>query len=145
MVAEVAEARAWGRGEDELVLLDAAQATDRLAADGVLGGTWTPDCAAVHPLRLVRGLAEAVERRGGVVHERTRVTRLEPGRAVTRHGTVRAEVVVRATEAWTPRCPARGAPWCRCTRWSSPPTRFRRRPGGRSASRSGRPSPTGGT
>jgi len=102
---EVAEARAWGRGEDELVLLDAASARQRLAADGVLGGTWTPDCAALHPLRLVRGLAEAVERRGGVVHEDSRVTSIEPGRAVTVHGCVRADVVVRATEAWTPRLP----------------------------------------
>ena len=28
-----------------------------LAADGVLGGSFTPHCAAVHPARLVRGLA----------------------------------------------------------------------------------------
>ena len=34
-----------------------ARATD------VLGGTYTPHCAAVDPARLVRGLAEAVERR----------------------------------------------------------------------------------
>lgn len=105
LTAEVADARAWGRGEDELVLLDAAAARRRLAADGVLGGTWTPDCAAVHPLRLVRGLAEAVERRGGVVHEGSCVRALEPGRASTGHGSVRADVVVRATEGWTPRLP----------------------------------------
>lgn len=105
LVAAVADARAWGRGDDELVLLDADQARRRLAATGVLGGTWTPDCAALHPLRLVRGLADAVERRGGVIHESSRVTRLAPGRAATPHGSVRAEVVVRATEAWTPRLP----------------------------------------
>jgi glycine/D-amino acid oxidase-like deaminating enzyme len=102
---DVAEARTWGRGEDELVLLDAASARHRLAADGVLGGTWTPDCAALHPLRLVRGLAEAVERRGGIVHEGSRVVSIEPGRVATGHGSVRADVVVRATEAWTPHLP----------------------------------------
>jgi glycine/D-amino acid oxidase-like deaminating enzyme len=105
LAAEVAEARDWGRGEDELALLDADEARRRLAADGVLGGTWTPDCAALHPLRLVRGLADAVERRGGTIHEGSRATALGPGRASTPHGTVRAEVVVRATEAWTPALP----------------------------------------
>ena len=102
---EVSHARSWGRGEDELVLLDAGQARARLAADGVIGGTWTPDCAALHPLRLVRGLAEAVERRGGVIHEDSRVSAIRPGRAETASGTVRADVVVRATEAWTPTLP----------------------------------------
>lgn len=105
LTADVARARAWGRGEDELVLLDAAAARRRLAAAGVVGGTWTPDCAAVHPLRLVRGLAHAVERRGAVIHEDTRVSAVGAGRAVTAHGTVRADLVVRATEAWTPRLP----------------------------------------
>jgi glycine/D-amino acid oxidase-like deaminating enzyme len=98
---EVATARGWGRGEDDVRLLDAAQARDRLAATRVLGGTYTPDCAAIHPSRLVRGLARAVERHGGRIHEQTRVRSVEVGRAVTDHGTVRADVVVRATEGYT--------------------------------------------
>ena len=98
---EVAAARGWGRGEDDLRLLDAAQARERLGATRVVGGTFTPDCAAIHPSRLVRGLARAVERRGGRIHEQTRVRSVEVGRAVTDHGTVRADVVVRATEGYT--------------------------------------------
>ena len=98
---EVATARAWGRGADDVRLLDEAEARARLDATGTLGGTYTPDCAAIHPARLVRGVARAVERLGGRIHERTRVTALEPGRAVTPHGTVRADVVVRATEGYT--------------------------------------------
>ena len=98
---EVADAREWGRGEDDLRLLDRADAMTRLAATGTVGGTFTPDCAAVHPARLVRGLARAVERRGGVIYEQTRVSALEPGRAVTRRGTVSADVVLRATEGYT--------------------------------------------
>ena len=39
------------------------------------------------------------------VHERTRVTSIEPGRAVTQHGVVRADTVVRATEGYTARLP----------------------------------------
>ena len=99
--AEVAEARSWGRGEDDLRLLDRREATAVLHATHPLGATYTPDCAALHPARLVRGLADAVERRGVRVHERTRVTAIEPGRVRTRHGTVRAETVVRATEGYT--------------------------------------------
>jgi len=99
---EVAEARTWGRDEHDLRLLDADEARSRLGASDTLGGTFTGDCAAVHPARLVRGLARAVERRGGQIHEQTRVTSIGPGRAVTEHGTVRADVVVRATEGYTP-------------------------------------------
>ena len=56
----------------------------------------------LHPARLARGLAVAVERLGGVVHEQTAVSAIAPGRVRTDHGTVRAPVVVRATEAYTP-------------------------------------------
>ncbi len=103
--AEVTETRRWGFGEDDLALLGADEARTRLAATGVLGATYTPHCAAVHPARLVRGLARAVERLGVTVHERTPVTRIEPGVVTTPTGRVRAEVVVRATEGFTAQLP----------------------------------------
>lgn len=99
--AEVADARLWGRAESELELLDEAAARARLDATGTLGGTFTPDCAAIHPARLARGLARTVERLGGRIHERTRVTEIARGLARTDRGTVRADVVVRATEGYT--------------------------------------------
>jgi glycine/D-amino acid oxidase-like deaminating enzyme len=98
---EVASARAWGRGADDVRLLDSAEARDRVSATRVLGATFTPDCAVVHPARLVRGLARVVERRGARLYEGTRVRELLPGRAVTDRGTVRADVLVRATEGYT--------------------------------------------
>jgi glycine/D-amino acid oxidase-like deaminating enzyme len=103
--AEVAEARHWGFDEDDLALLGADEARTRLAAGDVLGATYTPHCAAIHPARLARGLARAVERRGVTVYEQTPVTAIEPHLAVTPHGRVRADVVVRATEGFTPRLP----------------------------------------
>jgi glycine/D-amino acid oxidase-like deaminating enzyme len=99
--AEVLHARTWGRGEDELRLLDEAEATSVLAGTRVRGATYTPDCAAIHPGRLVRGLADAVVRRGVTVYEQTPATGLAPGRVTTRHGTLRAERVIRATEGYT--------------------------------------------
>lgn len=93
-------------GIDGVELLDAAQAATRLAASGVRGATFTPYCARVQPAALVRGLAEAVRRRGVRVHESTRALEVSPGRVRTSRGTVRAAQVVRATEAWTASLPA---------------------------------------
>jgi len=103
--AAVAEAREYGLADEDLVLLDAAEAAARCHADGVRGGTYTPHCAAVHPAKLVRGLARAVERRGVRIFERTPVTAVRSGAAETPAGVVRAPVVVRATEGFTPALP----------------------------------------
>jgi glycine/D-amino acid oxidase-like deaminating enzyme len=103
--AEIAEAREFGFGPEDLDLLDRDAATAIAAADGVLGGVYTPHCAAIHPSRLARGLAEAVRRHGVALHEATAVTRIEPGALVTAAGTVRARHVIRATEGYTPQLP----------------------------------------
>jgi len=98
---EVAEARAYGFGQDDLRLLSAAEAGEIAGASGVLGGTFTPHCAAIHPARLARGLAGVVRRRGVRVFERTPVREIRPGALVTAAGTVRARHVIRATEGYT--------------------------------------------
>jgi glycine/D-amino acid oxidase-like deaminating enzyme len=103
--AEIAEAREFGFGPEDLDLLDRDAATAIAAADGVLGGVYTPHCAAIHPSRLARGLAEAVRRHGVALHESTPVSRIEPGALVTAAGTVRARHVIRATEGYTPQLP----------------------------------------
>lgn len=100
--AEAAQAAAYGF---ELRLLDRAEARERCGATDVHGATWSPHCAAVQPLRLARGLAEAVERRGVTIYEQTPALELSPGTVRTAHGTIRAEVVVRATEGYTPTLP----------------------------------------
>jgi glycine/D-amino acid oxidase-like deaminating enzyme len=100
--AEVDEARNWGVGADDLRLLDAAEAAAACAASGVRGAMFTPHCAVVHPARLVRGLARAVERLGVRICEQTPVTAIRPWQVDTPAGRVRAEVVVRATEGYTP-------------------------------------------
>jgi glycine/D-amino acid oxidase-like deaminating enzyme len=86
-------------------LLDAEAARAMCGASHVLGGTYRPDCAAIQPALLVRGLAAAVERRGVTIHEDTEVTGLSAGRVETTRGTVTAGVVVRALEGYTARLP----------------------------------------
>jgi glycine/D-amino acid oxidase-like deaminating enzyme len=106
--AGVQRARRWGMGPDDLRLLGRAEAERRVRVAGLLDAAFTPHCAAVDPARLARGLAEVVERLGVPVYESTRVTRIRPGRADTTRGTVRAEVVVRATEGYSPTLPGAG-------------------------------------
>ncbi|HEV2727983.1 MAG TPA: FAD-dependent oxidoreductase, partial [Solirubrobacterales bacterium] len=79
----VERAREWGFGEDDLRWLSRSEARSRVSADGVHGGTWSPHCAAVHPARLARGLAEVVERRGVRVYEGTPALSVEPRRVRT--------------------------------------------------------------
>ncbi|WP_282945694.1 NAD(P)/FAD-dependent oxidoreductase [Cellulomonas endometrii] len=100
-----AEAEAAGRWGDELDLLTPDEVATHVRADGVLGGTWTPDCARIQPARLVRGLADVVTARGVRLVEGTRALRISPRAVVTDHGTVRARHVVRAVEAWTAALP----------------------------------------
>jgi len=105
LYAEVDEERSWGFGEGDVRWLPAAEATAQVAATGVLGGIFTPHCAALHPARLVRGLATAVERRGVAIYERTPARGLGDRVVQTPGGRVRAEVVVRATEGYTASLP----------------------------------------
>jgi glycine/D-amino acid oxidase-like deaminating enzyme len=108
---EIETARAHGFGEDDLRWLDQEETLSRLAVNGALGATFTPHCAALQPALLARGLAEAVERRGVAVYEKTEATDISPRSGATAPtvrtlgGTVTADVVVRAVEAWTPTLP----------------------------------------
>jgi glycine/D-amino acid oxidase-like deaminating enzyme len=86
--------------------LNATEARDRIAAADVDGASFTRHCAAIHPGRLVRGLARAVEAQGATIYEQTAATAIHPGRVVTPHGTVRANTVIRATEGYTADIPA---------------------------------------
>jgi glycine/D-amino acid oxidase-like deaminating enzyme len=110
-LGEVEEARALGFGQDDVRWLDPDETERLIGATGVLGATFTPHCAALQPALLARGLADAVERRGVQVYEHTEVLEIRAGEAGdppsvrTQGGTVRAEFVVRATEAWTPTLP----------------------------------------
>lgn len=106
--AELDEARLDGTGDDDLRWLEADEALARCGATGVLGALFTPHCAAIHPAKLATGLADSAERLGIDIYERTRVSSILAGdrwrrpQAACEAGIVRAEVVVRATEGFTP-------------------------------------------
>ncbi len=85
----------------------AAATAAHVRAVDVLGATFTPHCAAVHPLRLVAAIADAAARAGAHIVEGVDVIDIEARRLVTTAGTIGADVVVLATEAYTGQLPGR--------------------------------------
>jgi glycine/D-amino acid oxidase-like deaminating enzyme len=85
-------------------LLSAGELAQRLKVTNVHGALYSPQSASVHPGRLVRGLARAVERRGGVIYEQTQVSDFSGGkqaRLLTQGGELRAKkAIVLAGEAY---------------------------------------------
>jgi glycine/D-amino acid oxidase-like deaminating enzyme len=98
---QLADLRAAALRDGDAVL-DPPALAERLRVAGALGGLFVPQYARIQPARLARGLAGVVERLGARVHEGTAVREIAPGVARTDAGDVRARVVVRATEGYTP-------------------------------------------
>jgi glycine/D-amino acid oxidase-like deaminating enzyme len=87
-------------------LLDAGETAARVRVAGAVGSLLMPSCGVLHPGRLVRGLARAVERRGATIFEHTEVTACSEGSAPvlrTARGDVTAGTVVLAGEAYLTR------------------------------------------
>jgi glycine/D-amino acid oxidase-like deaminating enzyme len=97
----VASERALGLREEDLRELDGEELARRIRVAGARGGAFSPHVARVHPVKLVRGLAEAVERLGVTIYESSAVSEIRPHEARTRAGAVRARWVVRACEGYT--------------------------------------------
>lgn len=98
---EVQHQRAWGFGPEDYRWLGPLELAEVAYVDGALGAVFTPNAAAIHPARLVRGLAKTVEGLGVTIFEQTRAIAFTPGKVTTEFGEVRAEVVLRCTEAFT--------------------------------------------
>jgi glycine/D-amino acid oxidase-like deaminating enzyme len=90
--AEVTEARGYG--------VDPLELRGPQAAAGAIGATFDPNCARIHPAKLVRGLARALESRGVTIVEGTEVLEWASGRVTTSRGVVRCDTVVVALEAY---------------------------------------------
>ncbi|WP_433423072.1 NAD(P)/FAD-dependent oxidoreductase [Microtetraspora malaysiensis] len=109
--AEIAGQRAWGWTEEDVRPLSPAERDERLRVSGAVAATWSPHCARIQPAKLARGLADAVRALGVDLFEGTPVTAIEPGRAVTPYGAVRAAHVLRCTEGFTATVPGHHRDW----------------------------------
>jgi glycine/D-amino acid oxidase-like deaminating enzyme len=104
---EVAEAKSFGLGSEDIRLLDAREAREMLNATDVIGGAWHAHGAAIHPAKLVHGLAGVVESLGVAIYEDTEVLNFTRGTVWTTQGTITSPMVVLATEGYTSQLPGR--------------------------------------
>jgi glycine/D-amino acid oxidase-like deaminating enzyme len=100
MKAELAHRHAWGE-ETRVRELTPEEVKQRISIPGVTGALEIANMARIQPAKLVRGLAEAVERAGVRIVEGTEVLSYASGEVVTTKGTVRAPVILRGTEGFT--------------------------------------------
>ncbi len=90
--AEVAEAAEYG--------VDSLELRGPQPAAGAIGASFDPNCASIHPAKLVRGLARALEMRGVVIYEQTEVLDFAPRAVTTARGAVRCGTIVVALEGY---------------------------------------------
>lgn len=109
--AEVAHRHHWGETPEEVFMLGVEETRARVAIPGVMGSMVARGVARVQPAKLVRGLADAVERRGVRIAEGAEVTGLSKGRVETDRGLVRAPIILRATEGFTAGLPGHRREW----------------------------------
>ncbi|WPE19322.1 FAD-binding oxidoreductase [Shinella zoogloeoides] len=101
----------WEMPADRMEMLSAEEAARRIRIAGVEGAFVIRDMARVQPAKLVRGLANVVESLGVRIFEGTAVTGFTKGHVETERGTVRAPVVIRATEGFTAGLPGYERTW----------------------------------
>ncbi|MDR7571272.1 MAG: FAD-dependent oxidoreductase, partial [Armatimonadota bacterium] len=102
-------------------LLEAEEVAERLGGrPGFAGGMLNPRDIGIHPVRFTRGLAAVAERRGVRIFEGTPVVGIERAgagwKAVTPSGTVQADRLVLALDAYTENLEAPWARWVRAVR-----------------------------
>jgi len=89
----------WKRhGMEEHEMLDSAALQQHVGSDGYCGGMIDHSGGHLHPLNLALGEAAALERSGGIIHEQTRVTRIDSidtqPVVITDNGSVRCKTLV---------------------------------------------------
>lgn len=91
-----------GHRADDCLWLDADELARRAAFRQGYGALFFRHTATVHPMKLVRGLARAVEAAGVTIHEHSRVRYIAPHQVITADGSqIAARHIVQATEGYS--------------------------------------------
>ncbi|PTX49358.1 glycine/D-amino acid oxidase-like deaminating enzyme [Gemmobacter caeni] len=109
--ADYETAMSWQVPTTRLELIGGAEAAARIRVPDAKGALVRHHVARVQPAKLVRGLAEAVERRGVAIYEQTTVTGIAKGLVTTNRGRVTAHRIIRATEGFTHGIPGNEREW----------------------------------
>ncbi len=89
--------------DDEHQLLNKSQTTELLNIPSALGSVFTPHCAALNPFKLVRALADHLEKLGVMIYEQSSVSEIRDKQVEVNGFNVNCTFSIRATEAFTPR------------------------------------------
>ena len=99
---------AQGLTEADYRWLSPQQLAEQIRIAKPYGGIYAPHVATIHPAKLVRGLARAVERMGVTIYEKSPVTQWQSGSLCTDKASVRAAWVVPAVEGYANTLPPLG-------------------------------------
>jgi len=89
--------------DDEHQLLNKSQTTELINIPSALGSVFTPHCAALNPFKLVRALADHLEKLGVMIYEQSSVSQIRDKQVEVNDFDVNCTFSIRATEAFTPR------------------------------------------
>ncbi len=106
----IAEHQAWGNAH-RVRQLTPQEVAQRVTVPGVLGAMVVTGMTRIQPAKLVRGLADAVERMGVRIAEGCEVLGYAQGRVDTANATVVAPIILRCTEGFTATLPGHKREW----------------------------------
>jgi glycine/D-amino acid oxidase-like deaminating enzyme len=110
MRSEIAHRIHWGEGH-RVRELTAAQLAQRISIPGALGAMVKSGVARIQPAKLVRGLADVVERMGVRIAEDSEAISYSAGRIVTPRGVITAPIILRCTEGFTAKIKGHRREW----------------------------------
>lgn len=105
--SEITESRALGLGDDHVRRLDHTATEAILRTPGSPVSNFQAGCAALHPRKLVDGLARVVRDRGVTIHEHSPVTSIAAHSVRTDRANITARSVLVCTEGYTVTLPGR--------------------------------------
>lgn len=98
--AEANHFKEWGFNDDDFTFLNQNEAKNKINASNILGTTFTPHCAAINPAKLVRQLAEVVEKLGVKIYENSKVINFDKNKAIVNNYEINTNFIINATEAY---------------------------------------------
>lgn len=97
---DVALERGFGFGPEDFRMLEDDEIIRRIGIPDALGAAYTPNCARLHPAKLVRGLRSLLVSQGVEIFESSLVSRIEPHLLEVNGRKASAGVVIDALEGY---------------------------------------------
>ena len=109
--ADVAAEQLWELGSQGWRMESVSEISERIKIPNVVAGAYTADCARINPAKLVIGLAQAVEKLGVKIFEKSPAVKYGVGFVDTAQHRLQAKSIIRATEGFTCHLPGQTRRW----------------------------------